>query len=150
MKNIYQKEITEEVIERINKLSADTPALWGSMDAAQMLAHCGVTYEFVYTDKHKKPNAFMRFMLKAFVKEGVVGAMPYKKNIRTAPAFLVKEKKDFEAEKKQLVDYIRKTQELGEEHFDGKESHSFGPLPIEQWNNMFYKHLDHHLSQFGV
>ena len=34
--------------------------------------------------------------------------------------------------------------------FEGKESNSFGPLTKGEWNNMFYKHLDHHLSQFGV
>ncbi|MCJ8164098.1 hypothetical protein MKJ04_04535 [Pontibacter sp. E15-1] len=31
-----------------------------------------------------------------------------------------------------------------------QESHSFGRLSSQEWNNMFYKHLDHHLSQFGV
>ena len=58
--------------------------------------------------------------------------------------------KDFGAEKSRLVSYIQKTQELGGSHFEGKESHSFGALSKEQWNNMFYKHLDHHLTQFNV
>ena len=58
--------------------------------------------------------------------------------------------KDFETEKRRLIDYLRRTQELGENYFDGKESLSFGRLNKQQWNNMFYKHLDHHLRQFGV
>ena len=41
-------------------------------------------------------------------------------------------------------------QQLGEAHFDNKESHSFGKLNINEWNTMFYKHLDPHLTQFGV
>jgi hypothetical protein len=45
---------------------------------------------------------------------------------------------------------MKKTQGLGEAHFDGKDSHSFGNLSKSQWNTMFYKHLDHHLTQFGV
>ena len=45
---------------------------------------------------------------------------------------------------------ITKTQELGEQYFDGKESHSFGNLTSNEWNNLFYKHLEHHLTQFGV
>ena len=72
------------------------------------------------------------------------------KNSRTAPAFLITDTKDFEAEKKRLINYIKKTQELGEAHFDNKESHSFGNLSKTEWNNMFYKHIDHHLTQFGV
>lgn len=120
------------------------------MNAAQMLAHCSVAYEMVYTDKHKAPNGFAKFMLKAFVKKMVVNEVPYKKNSRTAPQFIIADDRNFEAEKSRLVDYITKTEELGAEHFDGKENISFGKMPEQEWNNLFYKHLDHHLNQFGV
>lgn len=150
MKNIFDAQITNETIERINQLTPNTQALWGKMTVDQMLAHCNVTYEMVYEDKHPRPNALVKFMLKLFVKPTVVGAKPYKKNMRTAPAFLITEKKDFEFEKNRLIEYLKRTQELGEAHFDQKESHSFGKLTLQEWNIMFYKHLDHHLSQFGV
>lgn len=150
MKNIFKKEITNEVIKRINDLSPKTQAVWGKMSVAQMLAHCCVTYEMIYTEKHKKPNAFARLMLKLFVKNVVVSDKPYAKNGRTAPQFIISDEKEFESEKKRLIDFIIKTQELGEQYFNGKESHSFGKLTITEWNNLFYKHLDHHLTQFGV
>ncbi len=150
MKNIFTKQITEEVIGRINNLTVETQPTWGKMNVAQMLAHCAVAYEGVYTDKFPKPNAFVRFMLKTFVKKQVVSEKPYAKNGRTAPQFLITDTRDFEIEKQKLVDCIVKTQELGEEHFNGKESHSLGKLTKEEWNNLFYKHLDHHLNQFRV
>ena len=150
MKNIFTKQITEEVIGRINNLTVETQPTWGKMNVAQMLAHCAVAYEGVYTDKFPKPNAFVRFMLKTFVKKQVVSEKPYAKNGRTAPQFLITDTRNFEKEKQKLVDYIIKTQELGEEHFNNKKSHSFGKLTKEEWNNLFYKHLDHHLNQFGV
>jgi len=120
------------------------------MNVGQMLAHCNVTYEFLYEDKHKKPGFLKKQMLKLFVKNIVVSDKPYKKNNPTSPEFKIKEERDFSVEKQRLVDYIKRTQELGEAHFDGKESHSFGPLTKTEWNNMFSKHLDHHLTQFGV
>jgi hypothetical protein len=120
------------------------------MAVGQMLAHCNVSYEMVYETKHPKPNSFKKFLLKQFVKNAVVGPKPYKRNSTTAPEFRVKENKDFGAEKQRLIDYLNRTQQLGEAHFEGNESHSFGPLTKEEWNTMFYKHLDHHLSQFGV
>ncbi|MDZ7604070.1 MAG: hypothetical protein U5K79_00455 [Cyclobacteriaceae bacterium] len=49
-----------------------------------------------------------------------------------------------------MIAYIKKTQELGADYFDGRASHSFGKLTRTEWNNMFAKHLDHHLGQFGV
>ncbi len=150
MKNIFNQNIAVETIDRINKLSSTTKPNWGTMNAAQMLAHCNVTYELVYDNKHPKPNAFKKFMLKLFVKNIVVSEKPYKKNGRTAPEFLIKDSKNFDIEKNRLIEYINKTQQLGEKYFDGKESHSFGTLTTAEWNNMFYKHIDHHLTQFGV
>mgnify|MGYP003627156440 FL=1 len=148
--NIFNKSVTDEMIARINKLKADTKPEWGKMSAPQMLAHCNVTYEMVYENKHPKPNFFMKFILKTFVKNIVVGEKPYKRNSQTAPAFLITDSRDFDLERKRLIGYLNQTQQLGEESFNNKESHSFGKLSIVEWNNMFYKHLDHHMTQFGV
>jgi hypothetical protein len=92
----------------------------------------------------------MKFILKTLVKSKVTGESPYPHNSKTAPQFIIKETKDFDKEKQRLIDYIVKTQQLGETYFNGRESHSFGKLNTLEWNNMLYKHLDHHLSQFGV
>ncbi len=148
--NIYDSQVAQQLIDRINKLTPETLPLWGKMNASQMLAHCNVTYEMIYEDIHKKPNAFVKLILKLLVKKAVVGEAGYKQNGQTAPQFIIKDDKNFEAEKQRLINYINKTQQLGEAHFDGKESHSFGALNKTEWNNMFYKHLNHHLSQFGV
>lgn len=150
MNNVFIPETAVELITRINKLQSYSRPLWGKMNVAQMLAHCNVTYEMVYEDKHPKPNVFMRFLLKLLVKNYVVNEKPFKQNGHTAPQFKIVDTKDFEAEKSRLISYIQKTQQLGEAYFDGKESHSFGNLASQEWNNMFYKHLNHHLSQFGV
>ena len=150
MENIFTKEVTEEVVARINRLTSETQPIWGKMSVAQMLAHCCVTYEVVYTDKHPRPNAFTRFLMKTLIKNIVTSEKPYFKNGRTARQYLIVEEKEFELEKKRLIDFIIKTQQLGEQEFEGKESHSFGKLTAKEWNNLFYKHVDHHLRQFGV
>jgi hypothetical protein len=150
MKNIFLKEDVSEYIDRINELSPDSKALWGKMSVNQMLAHCNVSYEMVYEDIHKKPNNFIKIVLRLFVKNKVVNKEPYSKNNPTAPQFIVKDERSFEIEKNRLINYIIKTQELGEDTFEGKISHSFGKLSAKEWNNMFAKHLDHHLTQFTV
>lgn len=150
MKNIFTKEDVDEIIERIHRLTAKTTPLWGKMTVGQMLAHCNVTYEMIYEDIHPKAGAFKRFILKLLVKNLVVNEKPYKKNSQTAPEFLMKETKNFEQEKKRLIEYILKTRTLGTAHFKGKDSNSFGELTSQEWNNMLAKHLDHHLGQFGV
>jgi Protein of unknown function (DUF1569) len=148
--NIFTKSVVDNVAQRINNLTATTQPQWGKMAVAQMLAHCSVSYEMVYEDKHPKPNFFVGFILKTFVKKNIVNEVPYKKNSGTAPAFIIKDDRNFDTEKARLIGFIERTQALGEAHFDGKESNSFGNLTKTEWNNLFYKHLDHHLTQFGV
>ena len=150
IKSIFSPEVSTEVIARIEKLTPESKPLWGKMSVDKMLAHCNVTYELIYDNKHPKAGAFKQFLLKLFVKNAVVSEKPYKKNSPTAPEFKIVDPRIFADEKKRLIDYINKTQQLGADYFDGKESNSFGKLNSTEWNNMFYKHLDHHLGQFGV
>lgn len=148
--NTFDPTTTEQVLERVEKLTPDSQPLWGKMNVAQMLAHLNVAYEMAYDLKEVKNNSFSRLMLKLFVKSIVVGEKPYKKNSRTAPAFLITDPKEFEQEKSKFIDFVNKTETNGVAFFEGKESASFGQLTSKEWSNMFYKHLDHHLSQFGV
>ncbi|MGB1307910.1 MAG: DUF1569 domain-containing protein [Oceanihabitans sp.] len=150
MKNMFDKKVTIAVINRINKLENTTSPLWGKMQVDQMLAHCNVAYEKTYNTEFPKISGFKKFLLKLLIKPLVVNEKPYKKNGRTAPEFLITNQRNFEVEKTRLIDYINQTQELGAANFENKESHSFGKLSSKEWNNMFYKHLDHHLQQFGV
>jgi hypothetical protein len=148
--NIFKLDESDQIIERINKLNINSTPVWGKMNVAQMLAHCNITYEMVYSNKHKPAKGLGKLLLKLFVKNTVVNEQPYKKNSRTGPQFIITDEKNFDEEKTNLVNYISKTQKLGEAHFNGKESLSFGALSVAEWNNLFAKHVDHHLQQFGV
>lgn len=148
--DIFSKQVSDNIINRINKLQAGTQPQWGIMNASQVMAHCNVTYEMVYTDKHPAPGFPLSLILKLLVKKKVVTEVPYGKSSPTAPAFKTLGEYDFEAERKRLIGYIGQTQQLGRKEFEGKKSLSFGNLSAEEWNVMFYKHLNHHLTQFGV
>lgn len=150
MENIFDKSVTDKMIARINNLSAETQPVWGKMSVGQMLAHCAVAYEYVFDNHYKKSKGLKKFIMVKFIKPMVTNEKPYKQNGPTSPDFKMTTPKEFEIEKKRLIDYLERTQALGENHFDNKESHSFGVLTKAEWNNMFYKHLNHHLTQFGV
>lgn len=151
MKNFFDKQVTDKVIIRIQQLTSNSKPQWGKMSVDQMLAHCNVAYEYTFEpEKFKKPNTIKKIFLKTFVKQIVVSEKPYTKNGRTAPEFLMTGTKDFEKEKSKLIDNIQKTQALGANHFEGLDNFSFGKMASKEWSNMYYKHLDHHLTQFDV
>mgnify|MGYP003605361101 FL=1 len=151
MKNIFDQTDTSHFIKRINTLTEDSFPKWGLMSVDKMLAHCNVTYELIYeSEKHKKPTFITKWILKNFVKSKVTNEIAYKQNLPTAAMFVITDSKNFEEERKRIIGFIQKTQQLGADAFEGKESFSFGKLTAKEWNNMMAKHLDHHLTQFGV
>jgi len=84
------------------------------------------------------------------IKPAVVGEKPFNKNSPTSGYYRMRKEKDFNKEKERLLEYLDKTQKLGAGYFENKESVSFGKLSSNEWNALFYKHLDHHLNQFGI
>lgn len=148
--DLFSDQGLNATIQRIEKLTPTTKPQWGKMTVDKMLAHCCVSYKMIYTDEYPPLGGFTKLMLKLFVKKAVVGPKPYPKNGRTATDFIINDDKNFEVEKNKLVSYLVKTHKLGKNHFDQKNYRSFGKLSSQEWNTLFSKHIDHHLTQFGV
>ena len=148
--NIFSQSTAEKFAGRINKLSTTTAPEWGKMDVSQMMAHCNVSYEMAFVENYKKSNGFIRFILKNLVKKGLVNENPLKKNSSTAAEMLIKTTKNFDIEKSKLIENVHHLVQKGENYFDMKDHPGFGVMTKNEWNNFYYKHLDHHLTQFGV
>lgn len=148
--NIFESSTTKDLIHRINQLTPMSQRRWGKMNVDQMLAHICVPYEQALGERNDGPNAAMKLIMRLFFKQTMVNEVPYKHNLPTAPAFMIVDRRDFEREKSRIISYIEKIEKLGANYFEGKEQIALGKLNSIQWNNLLYKHIDHHLRQFGV
>jgi len=148
--NIFTQQGVDNLLNRLDKVSSETKPKWGKMTAPQMVAHLNVAYEMTLEDKHKRPNAIARFLIKILAKPTVVGPKPYPKNGRTAPEFIIKDQRDIAIEKQRLKGYMSEMLAIGGDAFHNRESHAMGKLTKDEWNMLFAKHMDHHLQQFGV
>jgi Protein of unknown function (DUF1569) len=146
VKNLFDPATKQQIIDRVNKLSINNIALWGKMDVAQMLVHCQMPLG-VATGKHElKSNFFMRLIGPLFKKQ-LFNDKPFKRNLPTDKSFIITTQKNVEEEKKQLIEMIN--------YFSASTISSaphpfFGKLSNEEWSKGTWKHLDHHLQQFGV
>ncbi|MFN8117658.1 MAG: DUF1569 domain-containing protein [Bacteroidia bacterium] len=148
--SVFDSKTTEETFKRLEKITYVSKPQWGKMNAAQMLAHLNVAYDLAYDKIQVKNSGFKKFILKLLVKPMVVGEKGYKKNSQTAPEFIIADERDFEKEKSKFIDNVKQTEAHGAKYFEGKESKSFGVMTAKEWSNQFYKHIDHHFTQFGV
>lgn len=151
MQNVFDAKDAQEYINRINNLTPETQRKWGKMSVNQVLAHLNVAYDLTFTpEKFPKPSFIAKFLLSKFVKPKITNEIPYKQSLPTSPAFIIADERNYEEEKAKLIGNIQRVQQLGREAFEGKENINFGKMTAQCWNNMFAKHLNHHLDQFGV
>lgn len=149
MKNLFDPNDAKEILDRIEKLTPTSQRLWGKMDVAQMLAHCTNLLR-IARGLEKPKRSVLGFLLGWLVKETFFGAKPHPKNSPTGKALIVAEQKLFEEEKKTLIEHIKAFSEGGPGKCTTHPNPFFGKLKPEEWARGQYKHLDHHLQQFGV
>ena len=149
MKSIFDADAHAELIERLGNLTSDTSREWGKMSPSQMMEHTARALEMALGDKPVK-QLFLGKMLSWMFRKEFLGEQPFKPNRPTGPDFIIKDEPDFEATRERLRETISKFHSLGESGTDGNVHGFFGPLTGKQWGETQYKHLDHHLRQFGV
>lgn len=149
MKNLFDNKTYSEITERLNSLRPETQRQWGKMNVAQMLAHCKEAFKVPLSDK-KMPRMLVGILIGWAFKKKLYNEDPWKKNLPTAPNFVIKDERDFEKEKQELAELIKQFQNGGPEKVGRFPHPMFGHLTHEQWGMSMYKHVDHHLMQFGV
>lgn len=149
MKNLFDKDTHTEITNRLNLLTPESKALWGKMNVSQMLAHCKEAFKVPLSDK-KMSRSFIGLLVGWMIKHKLYNEDPWKKNLPTASNFIIKDERDFEKEKVGLFELVDTFYHTGPGNV-GKFPHPmFGTFTPEQWGQSMYKHLDHHLMQFGV
>jgi Protein of unknown function (DUF1569) len=149
MKNLFDKDTYAEITSRMNALTPNNQRQWGKMNPAQMLAHCKEAFKVPLSDK-KMPRMFLGLLIGWMVKPKLYNESAWKKNLPTAPNFIIKDERDFEKEKQELIGMINQFHHGGPENVGRFPHPMFGSFTKEQWGKSMYKHLDHHLKQFGV
>ena len=144
---LHDPQTKESIERRVAALQPGAERRWGRMTCDQMLWHlnCGIENSLGRFDvKDRKlplPNAVLKFLVLNF---------PWRKgNTPTAPEFVARDRYDFAAEQARLLQLI---DEVTAKPIDAAwpKSSFMGPMTGRDWSRLGAKHLDHHLSQFGV
>ncbi len=149
MKNLFQPDAVDEVIARVDKLQPASQRLWGKMDVAQMMAHCSTTLDMA-AGRLILPRLLIGRILGPFVRPIFTNDKPLSRNSPTDKKLVISDTRDFTHEREQLKLRIRQFQQCGEAQCTKHPHPFFGALTPQEWSTGMYKHLDHHLRQFGV
>lgn len=149
MKNLFHPGVKDEILERIKSLNNTHTPIWGKMNVAQMQAHCIRPLALAMGEAEAKPASFIMSLMGKLVKQTVVSEKPFKQGLPTDPTFItIASEFDFDDTQKQLIAAIKRFVEKQDIVPDFKHPF-FGKLTKDEWGRSQYKHLDHHLRQFG-
>ncbi|HTQ58943.1 MAG TPA: DUF1569 domain-containing protein [Candidatus Solibacter sp.] len=150
MKNLFEAARGEELKQRIMQMKPDSARLWGKMSPAQALEHCSRGMEMALGDKNL-PRAMVGRILGWMVKPKVMSNdEPLRRNSPTMKELVVQDEPDLGMERARLCGLIDRFAAAGPAGCTTHPHSFFGRLTPEEWAILMYKHLDHHLRQFGV
>lgn len=138
-----------EIKGRIERLTPENERRWGQMSAAQMLAHCSAWMEIAAGLRHP-PRSLLGRLVGRFAKASILGEQPPARNLPTMKSLIVEGERDFAKEQRDLLARIDRFAAGGPERCTTHPHSFFGPLTPDEWAILGYKHLDHHLRQFGA
>jgi hypothetical protein len=150
VKDLYDANAAAGMRARLASLRPDSTAQWGVMTVSQALAHMSASLEMALGDQ-KPPRMFAGRIFGRLIKRLVMrDNAPLKRNTPTAPTMLVKGDRDFEHERRRLDKLVERFSH-GREAACTTHPHTFfGAMSPREWAVLQYKHLDHHLRQFGA
>jgi hypothetical protein len=147
--DFYDDSTYENLLSRIGRLTAETGAEWGKMTAAQMCSHCAEVAEVANGKALVNTPWYVRLM-GGLIKKMVMSEKPYPRSSKTHPQFEIETALDFEEQKTRLLEVLQAMHSAGRARVEEVRHPIFGQLTADEQGWATYKHLDHHLKQFGV
>jgi hypothetical protein len=150
MESLFDSGCVDEVQQRLSRLRPDQPRQWGTMSPAQMLAHCSLGLEMA-AGEIRPPRALIGRILGPVIKPMAFReGEPMRRNSPTSKELVIEGDKNFETERKRLSQLIDGFAAAGPTGCTAHPHAFFGSLTPDEWAVLMYKHLDHHLRQFGA
>jgi hypothetical protein len=149
MESLFHPDGNKKVISRIEQLTPITLSQWGKMTVSQMLLHCQQPINVAFGTLQIKPH-WLSFFIGKSAKKKFAGPQPIRQDLPTVKEFRITHEPDFNEAKKGLIELVSRFNKEGHSAIKAVKHPFFGSLTMEEWDLLQYKHLDHHLRQFGV
>lgn len=149
-KQIFDPVHAEALKRRVAALTPAHERRWGTMTAAQAMAHCAVGLEWALGEGHPRRMLIGRLIGGMVLKKVMADDVPMARNTPTARELVIGDPRDLAEEQARVIELIDRFSEGGAVLCTTHPHPFFGPMTPEQWAVLQYKHLDHHLRQFGA
>jgi hypothetical protein len=147
-KTIFDPASRAQLIDRLARLTPDSARRWGRMTPNEMMCHLEDSVRCATGESPARPRK--SFMSNPVMRTLIVHYMPWPKGkAQTVPEMLATRPSEFEADRLRLNAWLLKAGELGPNAAWATHP-AFGKMSGRDYGVLIYRHVDHHLRQFGV
>lgn len=140
-----------QIKRRIQSLNENSERKWGRMNVGQMLRHCDLVLKVGLGQLIlPKINFFFKAIGTVTKNEMRIFNNGIPKNMPTFKAVKVSENCNFEKSRAEILVTIDDFISKAEKNNLISQHELFGKMTAQDWGFMEYKHLNHHLKQFGI
>ena len=146
--SLFDAAARQQIVDRLQTLRPDSPRQWGKMNLGQMLAHCQQPLRVALGELRLK-RSLIGLLFGRLAKKKLLAPAPWGQGMPTAPEFKITDTRDFARERAALVALVQRF--AGGPAVLTADPHPvFGRLTPAEWDALQWRHLDHHLRQFGA
>jgi hypothetical protein len=146
-KSLSDARARVELLDRLERLAPEATALWGRMNAPQMLAHLA---DWMLMAKGElKTAAKGRPLRYPPLKQLAIYWLPFPKGLPTARELITRKPADWAIEHATVRQHIQSFESLDPKRI-WPDHPVFGKMTAQAWSVLGYRHTDHHFRQFGV
>lgn len=147
MKTLFDRELREGLLARLQHVTAETRPRWGKMNAEQMLAHLVEAMRMGLGEFTPRPKRMVT-RYPPF-RQLFVYWLPWPKGAPTARELLPSDRREIDVSKREIVRLVNAIAERQSEK-EWPDHPAFGKLGGRGWGVLGWRHIDHHLRQFGL
>lgn len=149
MPSLFDPEQSLAMIGRLRALRPEHAPLWGKMTPGQACTHCQATLRIALGELQWKRSLIGR-LFGGLAKRQLTAPKPFGKNLPTDPRLVIKGDRSLDQERETLITLVQRFTAAGPGGMRKEPHPFFGELTPAEWDTLQWKHLDHHLRQFGV
>jgi hypothetical protein len=146
----FDATVTDQLLARLARLQADARPRWEALNPTEMVRHCHATYEHAEGRQLPHLSPLGRLLNRWIIRRHIVSARPFREDRPPAAELHPTSATELVEARRSLEATVRQVHGSDPAAFEGRIHPLYGPLSARQWSTLFWKHLDHHLRQFGV
>ena len=145
--SLWNDEERAGLVSRLDRLTPQNQRHWGEMEISKLLPHLGGALRMALGDIETSHGKGL--MATALMRWLIIHVLPWPKGAQSPPEGFTTVPSSWDEDRGKLLELIERFATASPDQLPGHNP-VFGRIKPDDWDMLQFRHLDHHLTQWGV